>query len=584
MTPTVLAGLLPLAVIAPVTGAVLAPLLARVSRRLTLTVSVLSLAVSTAVLLLASPAVFGGRVLVHHLGGWTPVHGASLGIAFAADPFGLTFALLTAVIGLVLLVHTLSELGGLGERELGGYAVLFQLLLAALIGAALTADLFNLFVWFEVAALASYGLTGFFLERPIALEAGFKILLLTTVAGFSLFVGIGLLYARHGALNLGQLHASLTAHSGVADRVALGLLVCGFATKAGLVPFHAWLADAHTAAPGPVSALFSGLMVNLGIVAIGRLAFQVFTTSTTLLLAVLTVTGVLSALVGAAMALVQDDLKRLLAYDTVSQMGILAVGLGTGRAAGVAGAAYHLVNHALFKSLLFLCAGAVVHATGLTHLSQMGGIARRRPLLAVAFTIGCLSIAGMPPLNGYVSLSLVHRGLHEAGDPVGFALVLVAQVLTLAALGRASWLGFYRRREEDYERFERPRPGMVVAFWGLSAGCVAFGVIPRLVLTHLVVPATSALLRPGPGLAAVVHGGGRLSPLSVPFEYVSAEELLVFVVSVVLAVALVVRHTRRRPGRAFTTLRRLHTGSANDYLAFSVAGTVVVLAALTSIG
>ena len=196
-----------------------------------------------------------------------------LGIAFAAEPFGLLFALAAAIVGAVLLLYTLSELGGLGRRELGGYACLFQLLLAALIGGALTADLFNLFVWFEVAALASYGLTGFFLERPIALEAAFKVLVLTTLASFAIFIGAGLLYARHGALNFAQLHDSLRGHAGPADLVALGLLLAGFATKAGLVPFHGWLADAHTAAPGPVSALFSGLMVASACVAIGRMTF-----------------------------------------------------------------------------------------------------------------------------------------------------------------------------------------------------------------------------------------------------------------------------------------------------------------------
>ena len=151
--------------------------------------------------MLAAPSVFGGRG-ARALPRFLEAGGRrALGIAFAADPFGLLFALTAAVIGAILLMYTLSELGGLGPRELGGYACLFQLLIAALIGAALTADLFDLFVWFEVAALASYGLTGFFLERPIALEAAFKILVLTTMASFSVFIGAGLLYARHGALN-----------------------------------------------------------------------------------------------------------------------------------------------------------------------------------------------------------------------------------------------------------------------------------------------------------------------------------------------------------------------------------------------
>ena len=212
MTGAALASLLPLPVALPLAGAVAAPLLARLHRRLAVIVGLVALDGSTVVLLLQAPSVFGGLVRAHYLGLWAPVHGQVLGIALAADPFGLIFALTSAVIGAVLLLYTLSELGGLGPRELGGYACLFQLVVAALIGAALTADLINLFVWFEVAALASYGLTAFLLERPIALEAAFKILALTTLASFAVFIGAGLLYAVNGALNYAQLHAALARH------------------------------------------------------------------------------------------------------------------------------------------------------------------------------------------------------------------------------------------------------------------------------------------------------------------------------------------------------------------------------------
>src|SRR6266516_2340822 len=371
MSAASLGSLLPLAVAIPLAGAVVAPLLGRLSTRLPVIAAVASLGGAAAILALQMPLVFHGRLFAHYLGLWTPVRGHALGIVFIAEPFGIIYAFACAVVGALLLIYTLSEQGGLGAREFGANACLFQLLLAALIGAALTADLFDLFVWFEVAALASYGLTGFFLERPIALEAAFKILVLTTLASFSIFTGAGLLYASHGALNFAQLQAALRGHVTTPDLIALGLLIGGFATKAGLVPFHGWLADAHTAAPGPVSALFSGLMVNLGIVAIARVTFGLYGPGSTPVLGLLLVAGLASALLGAVLALAQDDLKRLLAYDTISQMGILAVGLSTGSAAGIGGAAYHLVNHALFKSLLFLCAGAVVHRTGLTSLSHL---------------------------------------------------------------------------------------------------------------------------------------------------------------------------------------------------------------------
>lgn len=571
-----------MAVALPLTGAVFAPLLSRVSKRLPLPVCAITLLGSLAVLGLIAPKVYGadGGVLSHFMGGWGPVHGAVLGISFAADPFGMTFALVCAAIGTLLVVYALSELGGLGERELGAFACLFQLLDAALIGAALTADLFNLFVWFEVAALASYGLTGFFLERPIALEAAFKIAILTTIAAFAVFVGAGLLYSGHGALNLAQLQRALAGHVGTADLVALGLLMAGFATKAGLIPFHGWLPDAHTAAPGPVSALFSGLMVNLGIVALGRLAYQVFPTSRIPVLGVLMVLGIVSALTGAILALAQDELKRLLAYDTVSQMGVLAIGLGTGSASGIAGSSYHLINHALFKSLLFLCAGAITHRTGVTKLSEMGGLLRRWPWVAGAFVIAAASIAGIPPLGGYVSLSLIHQGLLETHQYLPYALMLIAQLITIAALGRAAWLAFFREREEEYERSESLLPGMLISLVVLSACCVAFGVLPGTVINHAMAPAAAGLLHAGQYAHGVFAGAGPLSHVVVTFDYADVTELLVVGVSLGLAALMTWWYLRSEEPVAVRALRAVHTGSVNDYAAFLAAGAIAVIAAL----
>ncbi len=586
MTIPALASLLPLPVAIPLAGGVAAPLLARLSRRLPVIVSVVALVASAAILLLEAPAVFGGRIIAHYLGHWTPVNGHVLGVAFAADPFGLLVALAAAVIGALLLLYTLSELGGLGPRELGGYACLFQLLLAAVIGAALTADLFNLFVWFEVAALASYGLAGFFLERPIALEAAFKLLVLTTLASFAVFIGAGLEYAQHGALNFAQLQGALHqqalhGHLGTPDAIALGLLVAGFATKAGLVPFHGWLPDVHTAAPGPVNALFSALMDALGVVAIVRLVFQVYPAGSTPVLGLLMTLGLISALLGAVMALAQDDLKRLLAYDTISQVGIVVVGLATGNAAGLAGGIYHLVNHAAFKALLFLAAGAIVHRTGLTRLSEMGGLARRMPVTAAAFVLGAASIAGLPPFNGYVSLSLIHEGLQRNHETLPYLLTLAAQAITVAALGRAAWLAFFRPRQEDLDMPERLRPGMIAAFAGLGVLCVAFGAAGPVVLRRLMAPAAASLLHPARYASAVLAGTGRLPALSVPFHYGSPAELISVAAGTAVAALLCWGYLRISEPRAVRLLRAAHTGSANDYAAYAIAGTLAVIAVLS---
>jgi multicomponent Na+:H+ antiporter subunit D len=567
-----LASLLPLPVVLPISGAIAAPLVARVHHRLPLAVGLLAMLGSLGVLLAEAARVYSdhGRIVTHFFSNEKPQHGKVLGIAFAADPFGMTFALLTAVIGAVLLLAALSELGELGEKELGGLACLIQLLLAALIGAALTGDAVNLFVWFEVAALSSYGLTGFFLERPIAVEAAFKNAIMTSTAGFLVFVGAAMLYTSSGALNLGQLHDAVPATPNRAQLFAIALLVAGFATKAGLIPFHGWLPDTHTPVPGAVSALFSALMVNLGIVALARFGLQVFP-DVHALLDLLTGLGLASAVVGALLTLVQDDLKRLLAWDTVSQMGVLTAGFASRTDEGVAGAVYHLVSHGFFKALLFLCAGFVVHATGVTGLSQMGGLARARPLLTGAFTVAGLAIAGLPPLSGYASLGLIHDGLEH--NPVAFGFALLAQVLTVAALGRAAYLGFYRRRSEPYEHLEPARTGMRVSFLVLAGACVAFGALAEIFVEHVASPAASSLLHPATYASAALSSGGTVPDLGVTFDFFDPKTLLLSAVEILIGLALLVFVLRSdRPARLLRPLRAVHTGSVNDYVAYSAIG------------
>ena len=580
MSDAGLASLLPLSIAIPITAAVLAPLVARVSKRAALAVCIAATATAGVLLLLMAPTVYRGHELTHFLGQWAPFSGHQLGDTLAADPFGLTFALTVCGIGTVLLLYSLSELPGLGPRELGAYACLFQLLLAALIGVALTADMVNLFVWFEVAALASYGLTGFFLERPIALEAAFKTLVLTNMAGFAVFVGASMIYSGDGALNFGQIHHALAAHTTTADLVALGLLLMGFATKAGIIPFHAWLPDAHTAAPGPVSALFSGLMVELGVVTIARLALQIYGhTGDGPLLGLLTVGGCVSAILGAVLALAQDDLKRLLAYDTISQMGILLVGFATGSADGVAGAVYHLISHSLFKALLFLCAGAIVHATGLTKLSEMGGLARRMPIIAAAFVLATAAIAGVLPLDGYVSLGLIHDSLRDT-DPAAFAAVIAAQVVTVAALAQATYLAFFRRRAQPHGDLERLHPGMVAGLAVLGAGCLASGVLAYPLLHHIAEPAAGGLLEPAGYARGVLSAGTTLNIPRVAFTYFSAVGLATSLGTIAAGLLLAWAYIRRPEPRPVTWLRLAHNGSVNDYATYFAVGGVITVAAL----
>jgi multicomponent Na+:H+ antiporter subunit D len=584
MSDAALGSILPLAVASPLLGAVICLVAGRRSGQLALVVAATSLLGSCVVLGLEAPRVFGGRtIVVHFMGHWTPVRGQALGIGWAADPFGLVFALAAAIIGVVLVVYTMSVMSALGRGELGGFACLFLILDAGLIGAALTADLFNLFVWFEVAAIASYALTAFYLDRPLALEAAFKILVLTTLASFAIFIGAGFLYQDHGALNFAQLHDSIAARGlRTADVVALGLLVAGFATKAGLVPFHAWLPDAHTAAPAPVSAMFSGLMVNLGIVAIARLALQVFSSQHGLpVLGLLMGAGVLSALVGSALALGQDNLKRLLAYDTVAQMGVLAIGIATSHPSGVTGAAYHLANHVAFKTLLFLTAGAIIHTLGVDDLSEMGGLARRKPFLFAAFVLGVASIAGVPPLNGYSSRNLIHEGLISTHQVWVLAVLGVAEILTFAALAKAAWLMFLHPRAEPYEREQPLTAGMTGSLAVLGVLCLAFGLVPGTLSTNVMAPAASGLLHAPVYAHGVLNAmSTRVPSLHVHSSFLSLEGLLSTSGTLLIGGLIAWRYLHRGPPRPIEILRGLHTGSVNDYATYAVLGVVVCVAAL----
>jgi multicomponent Na+:H+ antiporter subunit D len=221
----------------------------------------------------------------------------------------------------------------------------------------------------------------------------------------------------------------------------------------------------------------------------------------------------------------------------------------------------------------------------MTKLSEMGGLARHRRVLTIAFVLGVLAISGVPPLNGYVSLGLIHSSTEQGHLPL-FVVLTIAQLLTVAALARATYLAFFRRRDDEYDRFERPRVGMVVAFLSLSAGCVVFGVAPTWVLDHVVGPATASLTQSGTYAAATLSGHGTLAPVHLSFTYLDPVRLLVSLGTVlggVLVAWWVVRH-EREAARGLRPLVALHTGSVNDYAAFAVLGLVVSVLVLATAG
>jgi multicomponent Na+:H+ antiporter subunit D len=220
----------------------------------------------------------------------------------------------------------------------------------------------------------------------------------------------------------------------------------------------------------------------------------------------------------------------------------------------------------------------------MTELSQMGGLWRIRPVTTAAFTVGALSVAGVPPFNGFVSVGTIHDAFEHAHTPTGragFVLLTIAQVLTVAALARATWMGFFRRRQDEYDRMERPKPGMVASFGLLAAGCVTLGCVPFWFLHHVADPAAATLVDPHLyGEGAMGHSRAfTVEPTTMEVLYPSHLALTALMIVVGLIVAWWYVHRESEP-RPISWLRRLHNGSANEYASWSVLGLVVLIAAL----
>ncbi|MFH1501742.1 MAG: proton-conducting transporter membrane subunit [Candidatus Eisenbacteria bacterium] len=482
-------NLVPLFVAIPLGAAFLIPMLGIWWKRSGEVLSTLSTA-ALAVMALAS---IGAPAVVHHMGGWT----APVGIAVVQD--GLTVLLLVAinVIGLLCIIFSLKYMTA--YTGLPKYYGLFMLMVAGMNGVVISGDLFNLFVFLEIASIASYALVAFGVEAD-ELEAGFKYLILGSVASVMILFAIGTVYAVTGSLNMADVAREIStkwsgAEMNPALLLAAALFLMGFALKAAVVPFHAWLPDAHPSAPAPVSAMLSGVVIkSLGVYAMCRVFFNVFGFSTASPESVIIANSmiafsVLSIVLGGFLAIGQWDFKRLLAYSSIGQIGYVTLGLGvgarllaTGESQALAGLAilgglFHLVNHAAFKSLLFLSSGAIQHATGTRDMKRLGGLRERMPITAATTNLAALSIAGVPPFSGFWSKLLILVAVVKAGLFAVAGVAIAMAFVTLVYYVKVQREILFGEVGKSVEQAREVPAVMYIPLILLAIVCIGFGFV-----------------------------------------------------------------------------------------------------------
>jgi multicomponent Na+:H+ antiporter subunit D len=434
---------------------------------------------------------------IYAVGNWKP----PFGILLVSDGLSSMMLVVINFISLLAVIFSMKYMATYTAKP--KYYSLFLLMIAGMNGVVITGDFFNLYVFLEIASIASYALVGFGTGKK-ELEASFKYLILGGVASTAVLFGIAFLYSMTSTLNMPDVAQQLEM-IGMTRTVGfvIALFIMGFGLKASAVPFHAWLPDAHPSAPAPISAMLSGVLIKaLGVYTIMRIMFNIVGKNE-LISAIIMFLGALSMVVGGFLAVGQKDFKRMLAYSSISQMGYVLIATGLALKPGaelivaslaLIGALFHLVNHAVFKSLLFLASGAVEYRTGTRDLKQLGGLIKKMPVTGAATTIGSLSIAGIPPFNGFWSKLIIILALFRGGYWIYGTVGVVVGFITLIYFVGLQKEVIFGKLPESLGKIKEAPFAMVLPLVILAGLCLAMGIGYMAIEGQMLDSAANALL------------------------------------------------------------------------------------------
>jgi multicomponent Na+:H+ antiporter subunit D len=592
--------LAPLAIAVPLLGAAaLAGAGTLVTARAAEMLALLVATAVTAMLVILLVHVAHGE-MVYWLGGWRPRAGVAIGVDLAVGPIGAGLACFVSLLTMLALVFGLKGI----ELDHPYYEALLLTFMAGMVGFCLSGDLFNMFVLFELMSISAVALVGYKVHERAAVEGGLNFGVINVIGSFLFLLGIALVYARTGALNLAQIgHALAGGGASPAIVAAFALIAAAMLVKAAVVPFHFWLADAYAVAPTPVCLLLAGAMSELGLYGLGRIWFGAFAPAlggrAALVSAVLISIGVLTALVGGAMALVEDHLKRLMAFVTVSFVGVFLTGLGLLDVDGVAATSVYVLADGFGKALLFACVGMLQHRHGRLSVARLHGRGRDMRVTAALFFAGGLLVAALPPFGPFLGKSMIEDAAVKEGYWYLPTFVALASALSGAAvlaagarvfLGWGEPLGDRDEADEDTEREgareARTPATMIAVAVALLAGAVGTGV--WFGFADLATSAAHNFLDEAAYRAAVLHGAApRLgaesssSPRWFDFAYCGGATALAIVIA-----SCGLWGQRFVPGwqrlveglrAAMSPLRRMHSGRVGDYVAALSVGVGVFM-------
>lgn len=425
------------------------------------------------------PPIAAGEVIAFRIFDILP----GLGLSVRVDILSFSLALISSLVWMLVSIYSIDYMSH--EHNTDRYYPIFIFILGSCLGIFMAGDLFTLFIFFELMSLLSYVLV-IHEETEEALRAGYKYLIMTIIGGLALFFAIVIIFDLAGTVSLSE--GTLVAVPSTMAFLAFISFLIGFGMKAGMFPLHVWLPDAHPVAPSPASALLSGIMLKTGAYGMLRVIYTVFNVpvvrdghwdTIVLFLAVITI------LLGSAVALTQEDLKRRLAYSSVGQMGYVMMGMVIFTERALIGDIFHIFSHALMKSTLFLAAGAIIWKTGLRNINELHGIGKKMPLTMGAFTIAALAMIGIPPLNGFLSKLNLGLGAVEAGAPLLLFVLLVSSMLNglyyLPIIIAAFFEGGHssdRSKGVKPQKMSEATGWMLIPLGLLALSCLVFGLMP----------------------------------------------------------------------------------------------------------